>query len=76
MNVYVAPALLRPPERKSLEVHPNRRSRGGRRTGHDVVVVVGGREIIAVEEVLDVDLRLDLWGELEECCGIDARECG
>jgi len=63
-------------QRKSLclKAHSNRRSRGCRRTGHDVVIVVGGREIIAVEEVLDVDLRLDVGGELEERGGIDAGE--
>ena len=63
-------------QRKSLclKAHSNRRSRGCRRTGHDVVVVVGGREIVAVEEVLDVDLRLDVGGELEERGGIDAGE--
>ena len=59
-----------------LKAHSNRRSRRRRRTRHDVVVVVGGREIVAVEEVLDVDLRLDLGGKLEECGRIDAGEGG
>ena len=42
-----------------LEAIAERRSDRSRRAGRDVVVGIGGREIMRAEDVLDVDLRLD-----------------
>ncbi len=46
------------------------------RSGRVVVVVVRGREIVGVEDVLDVDLRFDAAGQLVVTGGVEARIAG